>query len=271
MPGREPRPGQGGGPLRPRARDRVHVLRRADHPRRAQAPLPRPHVDDPRLARHAGGDRARREGQRGPAPGARRYPSARRSRTLRGMIVEEVTEARLAAGASRLASLDAPLPREDAGDGALGGQLGRDDAGLERVEDALWLEQLSGDAHGAPARGAAAALRRGPRPARDRRARRALADARVADPARHLGAASRRGVARAARCRRRARPGSATSSWSAIASERSRRRAPAASASAPRPTSIGRRRRLHQPVGVQPQRLAAARARSARACTAWRR
>jgi len=62
-----------------------------------------------------------------------------------GMSVEEVTEARLAAGASRRASLDAPITaRDDAGDVGLADTLGRDDDGLNRVEDALWLEQLSG-------------------------------------------------------------------------------------------------------------------------------
>src|SRR3954471_23082209 len=72
-----------------------------------------------------------------------RWPSAREVAAVADMTVEEVTEARLAAGASRLASLDAPPPREDAGEGALGDQLGREDRALGRVEDALWLEQLS--------------------------------------------------------------------------------------------------------------------------------
>ena len=57
-----------------------------------------------------------------------------------------MTEARLAAGASRLASLDAPFTTrdDDAGDTGLADTLGRDDDGLDRVENALWLEQLSG-------------------------------------------------------------------------------------------------------------------------------
>ena len=81
LPGGQPRPGQGRGPLRPAPRDRVHVVRRPDDPRRAQAPLPRPHVDDPRLARHPGGDRARREGDaRRCARSSGRYPSVRRGR-----------------------------------------------------------------------------------------------------------------------------------------------------------------------------------------------
>ena len=58
------------------------------------------------------------------------------------MTLEQVTEARLADNASRMSSLDAPVQRED---GDLSDSLGRDDAGLGRVEDALWIEQLAGD------------------------------------------------------------------------------------------------------------------------------
>jgi RNA polymerase sigma-B factor len=54
-----------------------------------------------------------------------------------------VTEARLAESASRMASLDAPLAREEREDGSVADQLGRPDAGLARVEDALWIEQLA--------------------------------------------------------------------------------------------------------------------------------
>ena len=74
-----------------------------------------------------------------------RWPTVREVAAVCDLTVEEVTEALLAAGASRLASLDAPLLREDAADGALGDQLGREDTGLERVEDVVWLEQVSGD------------------------------------------------------------------------------------------------------------------------------
>ena len=205
MPGREPRAGQGRRPLRPRSRDRVHLLRRADDPRRAQAPLPRPHVDDPRLAQRAGVDRARRDGQRGPAPGARALPERRRGR--RGRRDERRGGDRGAAGRGRFA---ARQPRRaDAARGATAGsptRSGRDDDGLDRVEDAR-LDR---------------AARRRRSPTRQREVlrlrfvedlvQREIAervglspDARVADPPRHARAASRRGVARAARCRRRAR------------------------------------------------------------------
>ncbi len=71
-----------------------------------------------------------------------RYPSVREVGRHCQMTDEEVTEARLAENASRLASLDAPVTREE---GGLADHLGRDDTGLDRVEDALWIEQLAGD------------------------------------------------------------------------------------------------------------------------------
>jgi RNA polymerase sigma-B factor len=74
-----------------------------------------------------------------------RFPSVGEVAQPCGMTAEEVTEARLAEGASRLASLDAPLPREEPGEAGLAEQLGKTDAGLARVEDALWIEQLAGE------------------------------------------------------------------------------------------------------------------------------
>jgi RNA polymerase sigma-B factor len=71
-----------------------------------------------------------------------RYPSAGEVGRRCGMTVEEVTETRLAENASRLASLDAPVPREN--DGGLAESLGCIDTGLDRVEDAVWIEQVSG-------------------------------------------------------------------------------------------------------------------------------
>ncbi len=71
-----------------------------------------------------------------------RYPSAAEVAEHCGMNVEDVTEARLADNASRMASLDAPVQRED---GDLSDVLGRNDAAIARVEDALWIEQLAGD------------------------------------------------------------------------------------------------------------------------------
>ena len=108
-----------------------------------------------------------------------RYPSAAEVAEHCGMNVEEVTEARLAD--ERVA--DGQPRRAGAARGRRPGLAtcsGATTPGSTRVEDALWIEQLAGDADGARARGAAAAVRRGPGPARDRRARRDLADARLA-------------------------------------------------------------------------------------------
>src|SRR4051794_6270518 len=48
-----------------------------------------------------------------------RYPSAEEVAAAAGMSTEEVTEARMAEGASRLASLEASVQRDDAGEGTL--------------------------------------------------------------------------------------------------------------------------------------------------------
>jgi RNA polymerase sigma-B factor len=71
-----------------------------------------------------------------------RFPNAAEVAAACGMTIEDVTETRLADGASRMSSLDAPVQREE---GDLSELLGRDDEDLSRVEDALWIEQLSGD------------------------------------------------------------------------------------------------------------------------------
>jgi RNA polymerase sigma-B factor len=69
-----------------------------------------------------------------------RFPTAGEVAEHCGMNVEDVTEALLADNASRMSSLDAPVQRED---GDLADLLGREDAALDRVENALWIEQLS--------------------------------------------------------------------------------------------------------------------------------
>jgi RNA polymerase sigma-B factor len=74
-----------------------------------------------------------------------RFPSVAEVAEHCGMTAEEVTEARLAEGASRTTSLDASLQRDDPSERGLADQLGRPDAGLARVEDALWIEQLAGE------------------------------------------------------------------------------------------------------------------------------
>ena len=69
-----------------------------------------------------------------------RYPTAGEVAEHCGMSIEDVTEALLADNASRMSSLDAPVQRED---GDLADLLGREDSGLDRVEDALLIEQLA--------------------------------------------------------------------------------------------------------------------------------
>jgi RNA polymerase sigma-B factor len=72
-----------------------------------------------------------------------RYPSAEEVAAACGMTVEDVTDARLAEGAARLASLDASPQRDDPGDGSLRDSLGRADGEIDRVEDALWIQQIA--------------------------------------------------------------------------------------------------------------------------------
>jgi len=72
-----------------------------------------------------------------------RFPSAEEVAHAAGMSAEEVTEARLAEGASRLASLDASLQRGEPGEGSLRDHLGRADGEIDRVEDAVWIEQIA--------------------------------------------------------------------------------------------------------------------------------
>ena len=63
--GRLARAAEGDRPLRPRARDRVLLVRRPDDPRRAQAPLPRQGLVRARAARPPGARGARRARGRG--------------------------------------------------------------------------------------------------------------------------------------------------------------------------------------------------------------
>jgi RNA polymerase sigma-B factor len=71
-----------------------------------------------------------------------RFPNVEEVASACQMTAEEVTEARLAAGASWTASLDTPIKRGEAG--TLREQLGGADREMERVENAVWIEQLAG-------------------------------------------------------------------------------------------------------------------------------
>ena len=98
-PGRVARAAQGDRPLRPGPRDGVLVVRGADDPRRAQAPLPRQGLVGPRPARPAG---ARGQGRPGRATRCRASSAARRRRrrspSAPGRSLEQVLEAREASG-----------------------------------------------------------------------------------------------------------------------------------------------------------------------------
>jgi RNA polymerase sigma-B factor len=72
-----------------------------------------------------------------------RFPSVDEVATAARMSAEDVMDARLAEGASRLASLDASPPRDEPGEGTLRDVLGRSDGDIARVEDALWIEQIA--------------------------------------------------------------------------------------------------------------------------------
>jgi RNA polymerase sigma-B factor len=71
-----------------------------------------------------------------------RFPNVEEVAGACGLSSEEVTEARLAAGASWTASLDTTIKREESG--TLREQFGGADRELQRVEDAVWIEQLAG-------------------------------------------------------------------------------------------------------------------------------
>ena len=142
-PGRLARPAEGDRPLRPRARDRVLVLRGPDDPRRAQAPLPRQGLVGPRPARPAGARRAastasarssRRELGRAPTPAE----IAERT----GATPEQVLEAREAAGAYRAVSLDRPRDDDEEGERHRRRRIGIEDPGFGVAEDAATVERL---------------------------------------------------------------------------------------------------------------------------------
>ncbi|CAA9508558.1 MAG: RNA polymerase sigma factor SigB, partial [uncultured Solirubrobacteraceae bacterium] len=192
-PGGHRRPHQGDRPLRPGTCDRLLVLRGADHARRAEALLPRQRLGGSRAARHAGARHARRRDHAGSVTDAGALAGRRRSRRR-------------------------PLHRARAGTGGDGGGFGlrRGLAGglpLRRRRRRGDLRRLDrrrrrplrdgrvrrddrtdpGRAPGARPHGAAPALRRRPHAGRDRRARRRLADARLApDPPGARAAADRR-------------------------------------------------------------------------------
>ena len=124
--------------IRPRARDRVHVLRGAEHRRGDQAPLPRQRLVGARAARPAGARLARRADQRRAAGRDRPRPDRRRDRRARrrGIEVEDVLEAREAFRALHSDSLDRPGgARDDDETASLLDTLGDADVEIGRAHD----------------------------------------------------------------------------------------------------------------------------------------
>ena len=78
-PGCRPRPRQGDRRLRPRPRAAVRGLRRADDPRRAAPPLPRPRLERPPATRAAGADDEARFRDQRPSPRSSAASRRRRS------------------------------------------------------------------------------------------------------------------------------------------------------------------------------------------------
>ena len=202
---------------------RVLELRRADDPRRAPPPLPRPHVVDPRAARRCRSSTPRRDTAAEALE--RREPAAR---PTAGRARRAARHGRRAGCSRRAGAARGPVPGlarpPRAGADETPPTLGRARVGARttrssaRAEDAASsLQLLTQLPRRARPRDPAPALRGGPDPARHRRARRALADARVAPAARRAGARSPSG-SRPTRSAPPA-PGTATlpSAWSAAA------------------------------------------------------
>ena len=131
--------------------------------------------------------RASRRSARACARSSAATRASTRSRDATGMTVEEVTEARLAAGASRLASLDAPFTpaRRRRRHGASPTTLGRDDDGPRPRRGRALARAAQRRAH---ARQREVLRLRFVEDLVQREIaerRRALADARLAHPARH--------------------------------------------------------------------------------------
>ena len=125
-----------------------------------------------------------------------RAPTAAELADRLDCTVEELLEARDAAGANRMSSLDAPVGGEEDDGGSLAELLGADDTRLEELERELTVDSALASLDDALAHDPAAALQRGAHAGRDRRARRALPDARLAADPPGARDAPRRGAAR---------------------------------------------------------------------------
>ena len=173
------RAAEGDRPLRPRARLRLRRLRRADHPRRAAAPLPRPLVERSAAAEPAGALDADRRGLRGdPRPGApRRRPSGRSPSSATSTSPRSSRRCRPTGPAGRPPSTS---PRRAARRTRRRWSRRSSDRRARLRAGRVGARQRGRRAAPEGAAGAPPPLPRGPDPARDRRADRRLADAGLA-------------------------------------------------------------------------------------------
>ena len=127
----------------PSARRRLLLLRRPDHPRRAQAPLPRQGLVA--CASRATCRSSRCAWTARPRSSARelgRAPTPAEVAERLGVSEEDVLEAREAAHAYRAVSLDRPRTEDDESGPAVADSMGGEDPGFRRAEDAATVDQL---------------------------------------------------------------------------------------------------------------------------------
>ena len=164
-------------------------LRLADHPRRAEAPFPRPRLDRAGAARPARPHGRSRQSDLGADREAAALAVGRRDRRA-GSELEptDVLEVLEANHNRRPLSLDRPAGGDDAEESPAVGVGRRRGRGLRAGRGQARARRGPAPPRRARAAGPAAALRRGHDPVADRRADRPLADARLADPAPRPGA-----------------------------------------------------------------------------------
>ena len=190
--GGEPRPGQRGRPLRPDPRHPLRRLRLPHHPRRTEAPLPRPGLDRAGAARAARPDGRSGESDRGADDRAAALALGLRDRGQTGDRA-----GRSARGAGGQPQPPAALARPPGGRRRR--RIARLGVGRRRGRGLRADRRQTGARGGAAAArrprtaDPAAALRRGHDPVPDRRPDRPLADARLAHPPPHPGADPRTG------------------------------------------------------------------------------
>ena len=163
----------------PEPRDEVHELRRADHPGRAEAAFPRQGLGPARAARPPGANPGVNRATESLSKQLGRSPKVREVAAELGCSIEKVLEAQEAAASYEAASLDAPTSRDDDEAASLVDLMGDVDSAYDLVESRDAIASTWKALPESGAQGARAALHARPDAARDRRADRLLADARL--------------------------------------------------------------------------------------------